>query len=229
MNLFLPSVPLCGEKRPAAGRAPPSHSSYFSAGPSTSGLAASFPVLAAATPGDWPLLEGVTALSAPELPLPEHLLTHFCGCPAASFLSTPGSRTGVGVTCSSEPEAAPRRVGTGDRVLTSFPNSSEVGRVGMWRRCPALSPGYSRCQAASPRHLGPQSNDVTMAAGRSPGLGSGVLGWSPASSTRSGCVVLAKLPSTSEPCSLPVESQAAGGRGRFREVEGTHLAMGTVY
>lgn len=65
--------------------------------------------------------------------------------------------------------------------------------------------------------------------GRSPGLGSGVLGWSPASTTHSGCVILAKLPSISEPCFLSVESQAAEGWGRFREVEGTRLATGTVY
>lgn len=151
--------------------------------------------------------------------LPEHLLTHFCGCPASSFLSPPGSRSCVGVTCSSEPEAAPRRVGTGDHVLTSLPNSSEVGRVGTWRRRPPLSPGYSGCRAASPRQLGARSKDIARAAAGSPGLGSGVLGWSPASSTHSGCVVLAKLPSVSEPCSL-CRIQAAGGRGRFREVEG---------
>lgn len=68
---------------------------------------------------DWPLLEGVTALSSPGLPLPEHLLPPSAGVPPSSFLSPPGSPPCVGVSCSSEPEAAPQRVGTRDRVLTS--------------------------------------------------------------------------------------------------------------
>lgn len=76
----------------------------------------------AAIVGGLQLLEGVTALSAPEYPLPP--------LPPSSFLSPLAPYTWVHVTCSSDPDAAPWRTGPGDCVLTSLPESWEVGPVG---------------------------------------------------------------------------------------------------
>lgn len=116
----------------------------------------------------------------------------------------------------------------GDLRLSLSPEQQGAGIAGVWGQGPCCQQ-YSLEWVASPRQLLALSTSIVLAAGMSQTLESRVLGSSPASVTHSGYVVLAKLPSISEPHFLFETFPPCRRTGGGTEADGNHLAHKGIY